>query len=71
MRAYFRRLGSKRTGDIEHGIRRAVGRVGGAIERAEMRDSPEAAYEVMVAEGQVFVRRADEPPTLSENLVGR
>lgn len=36
-----------------------------------MRDSPEAAYEVMVAEGQVFVRRADGPPTLSENLVGR
>ena len=32
---------------------------------------PAAAYEVMVAEGQVLIRRADEPRTLRKNPVGR
>jgi len=32
---------------------------------------PAAAYEVMVAEGQVMIRRADEPRTLRKNPVGR
>jgi len=32
---------------------------------------PAAAYEVMVAESQVMIRRADEPRTLRKNPVGR
>ena len=32
---------------------------------------PAAAYEVLVAEGQVAIRRADEPRTLRKNPVGR
>jgi nitrite reductase/ring-hydroxylating ferredoxin subunit/uncharacterized membrane protein len=32
---------------------------------------PAASYEVMVAEGQVSIRRADEPRTLRKNPVGR
>jgi nitrite reductase/ring-hydroxylating ferredoxin subunit len=32
---------------------------------------PAAAYEVLVADGQVQIRRADEPRTLRKNPVGR
>ena len=32
---------------------------------------PAAAYEVMIAEGQIMIRRADEPRTLRKNPIGR